>query len=301
MKLQGIKTSGMRQIIICFFSITLIWSCEKGKVNSNNTLYISGIRVENKTEIVNINLKSGDTDSTGINCYVLGSTLFEPGTSGFGYVDCQSNFHLVNPRTSQIITEFSLPGLLSQTVIDTTENVLIGQYFESDLNYVVKIDLLNGEIKAKNVVDFGEGIMSCTYFYDNKNKLYVLLKADSSLIFINTDNGSIKRTIKVESMLKNAIYDDLNNRLIGVTYSPTIDQNFIETIDLSTGTIISRAEVKKRNDYYACVSDFDKETNCFILANPQNEILFIDIESGEIKDTYTLDFAIKEFKFWRSK
>ncbi len=291
----------MRKIVICLFAIILMWSCEKEKINNIDSLNISGIKTENKTEIVNVKLKSGDTESSEIDCYVFGSTLFDPRTSGFGYVDCNSNFNLVNPETGELITEFSLPGLLSQTVIDTLENVLIGQYFESDSNYVVKLDLFNGEIKAKNAVDFGEGILACTYFYDTDNKEYVLLKADSTLIYINVDNGSISKSIKVESIINNAIFDEVDSRLIGITYSSMTDQNYIETLDIKTGALTSKVEIKEKNDYYGCVYGIDKETNCYILVNSQNKILFIDIESGEIKDSYTLDFEIKEIKFWRSK
>lgn len=291
----------MKRILVYLFAIPLMWACEDEKVNTTDSLNISGIKTENKTEIVNVRLKSGDTESSEIDCYVFGSTLFEPSTSGFGYVDCNSNFNLVNPQTGEMITKFSLPGLLSQTVIDTAENVLIGQYYESDSNYVVKLDLTNGEIKAKNSVDFGEGILACTYFYNSNDKKYVLLKADSTLIFINVDNGSISKSIKVESIINNAIFDNVDSKLIGITYSSETDKNYIEIIDILTGALTSKVEIKERNDYYGCVSGLDKETNCYILVNPQNEILFIDIESGEIKDSYTLDFEIKEFKFWRSK
>lgn len=291
----------MKKILICLFAIPLMFGCEKEKVNNTDDLHVLGIRTGNKTEIVSVKLKSGETESSAIDCYVFGSTLYEPNTSGFGYVDCNSKFKLVNPETGELITEFSLPGLLSQTVIDTAENVLIGQYYESDSNYVVKLDLTNGELKAKNSVDFGEGIFACTYFYNSADKEYVLLKADSTLIFINVDSGSLSKSIKVESIINNAIFDRVDNKLIGITYSSETDKNYIEIIDIETGALTSKVEIKERNDYYGCVSGLDKETNCYILVNPQNEILFIDIESGEIKDSYTLDFEIKEFKFWRSK
>ena len=101
-------------------------------------------------------------------------------------------------------------------------------------------------------------------------------------------------------MISNAIYDVTNNRLIGLTYSGITDQNYIEILDVETGNLISKIEIQKRDDYYGCVSEYDWESNCYILVNPQNEILFIDIESGEIVDSYKLDFEIEEFKFWRN-
>lgn len=287
----------MRKIIIILLVFPLLWACEKDKGTIKDTLNISGI---NNNEIVNVKLKSGEVKSSKIDCYVFGSTLFEPSTFGFGYVDCDTNFNLVNPQTGELINEFLLPGLLSQTVIDSVENVLIGQYYENGSNYVVKFDLSNGDIKAKNFVDFGKGILTCTYFYNAIDKEYVLLRADSTLIYINVDNGSLTKSIKLESVINNAVYDVLEHRLIGFTYSSVTDQNYIEILNVETGKIISKVEIKERNDYFGCVSSFDSETNSYILVNPQNKILFIDIDSGEINDSYTLDFEIKEFKFWRS-
>jgi hypothetical protein len=293
--------SHMRKYLICLFAISLMWGCKKEKGYNTDSLNLSGIRKGNKTEIVNVKLKSGETESSEIECYVYGSTIFEPSTSGFGYVDCNSNFKLVNPQTGTLIKEFLLPGLLSQTVIDTAENSLIGHYVESDSNYVVKLDLKNGMIKANNSVNLGEGVFTCTYFYNSGNKEYVLLRADSTLISINTDSGTISKSVKLESIIDNAKFDKVNNKLIGITYSSATDKNYIEIIDIKTGALSSKVEIKKRNDYYGCVSGLDELTNCFIIVNPKNEILFIDIQSGEIKDSYKLDFEIQEFKFWRNK
>lgn len=296
------KNNTMRKISIYILAFAFAFSsCEKEDEITNNSLNVSGIKSANKNEIVNIKLKSGETKSTEIGSYVFGSTVFDPRTSGYGYVDLSSNFKLINPETGELINEFTVPGFLSQTVIDSEENALIGQYSENGSNYVVKIDLTSGEIQSKNTVDFGDGILACTYFY-SINKEYVLLRADGSMIFINTDNGSITKSIKVESMIDNTVYDATNNRLIGDTYSSTTDQNYVETINLETGKLISKAEIQERNNYYGCVSDYDSETNCYILVNyPQNKVLFIDIETGKIKDSHPLDFEINGFEFWRGK
>jgi hypothetical protein len=295
----------MKRILICLLAVPLFLACEKDKEQEKETnperLNISGIKEANGTEIVNFELKSGEIDSSEIDCYVFGSTLFEPSTSGFGYVDCNSNFRLINPQTGEMITEFLLPGEVSQTVIDTVDNVLIGQYHENDSNFVVKYNLTNGALEAKYAMDFGEGIMACTYFYNIDNKEYVLLKADSTLIFIDTDSGTISKSVKAESIVGNGIFDSSENQLIGFTYSSETDNNYIEIIDVETGALISSVEIEERHDYFGCNAGLDKETNCYILVDSQNEVHFIDITTGELKDSYALDFEVKEFKFWRSK
>lgn len=290
----------MKKLIIFLLAFPFIWSCGKDKASINDSLNISGFKTGEKTEIINVKLKTGEKKSTAIDCYVFSSAVFDPNTSGLGYVDCNSYFNLVNPLSGELINRFLLPGHVSQTVIDIDGNALIGNYYDNDASYVVKVDMSNGDLIAKNVIDFSDGIFACVYFYKSTDKEYVLLKADSTMTFINAENGSISKTIKVESIPDNATYDASGNRLIGLTHAPLTEQNFIEILNIDTGELISKAEVKGINGYLACFSDFDKETNCYVMVTPQNDILFIDIQSGEIKDSYAIDFEIMEFVFWRS-
>ena len=66
--------------------------------------------------------------TTPISCYVFGSTVYDPGSGGYGYVGCDTVFRLVNPVTGNLIKSFKLPGNISQVVIDSKDNVLIGRY-----------------------------------------------------------------------------------------------------------------------------------------------------------------------------
>jgi hypothetical protein len=300
-------------------SILLFTACSKTAEENQNKFIATGIKSAKGSEIVSVCLDSGIIHSTAITCYVMGSTVFDPVTGGYGYVDCDSMFNLVNPENGTLIRSFKLPAYLSQVVLDTDDNTIIGKYAvfvgKGDLkitdtgasknpgltitNYVVKVKLSDGSILAHNQVDVGEGIFGCAYFYDQESKGYGLLRADKVLITVNPSTGQIIKSVNIGASLSNTVYDPDSKTLIGFTYSAETDRNSIEVYNIETGTRVSTAEIKKRDNYYGCISGFDKDSNCYFLANPDNEILFLDIATGEIKETYKLDNKLTDIKFWK--
>lgn len=312
----------MRKIFLALgaISITLIFTaCSKTNEENQNNFIATGIKSAKGSEIVSVRLDSGIIYSTPINCFVMGSTVFDPLTGGYGYVDCDSMFNLVNPENGTLIRSFKLPAYLSQVVLDTDDNTIIGKYAvfvgKGDLkitdpgaskgpgltitNYVVKVKLSDGSILAHNQVDVGEGIFGCAYFYNQESKGYGLLRADKVLITVNPSTGQIIKSVNIGASLSNTVYDPDSKTLIGFTYSAETDKNSIEVYDIETGTRVSSAEIKQRNDYYGCISGFEKDSNCYFLATPDNEILFIDIATGETKETYKLDSQLTDIKFWK--
>jgi hypothetical protein len=285
--------------IIMGFIAWLSVSCEKQKDTGPDTLNLTGFKGGNNIELVNVRLKSGNVSSAPVECYLLGSTLYDPASGGYGYVDCHGMFYLMDPLAGDTLKAVPVPEFLSQTVLDTVENMLIGQRYEEGTNYVYKINLETGVIEARNAVDLSEGILSCTFFYKAPQKQYILMLADSTLVFINPGSGEIVGTVKAVAAPANGIYNAADNQLIGVTYDAVSDENFLVTLDVETGVLVYQVQIQERNDYYACMSSYDAETHCYILLNTENNILFIDTQSGEIKDSYSIGFQIQEFKFWR--
>jgi hypothetical protein len=67
-----------------------------------------------------------------------------------------------------------------------------------------------------------------------------------------------------------------------------------------TGQVVNQVRYRSRM-IYACMSGFDPETNCYILLNSENKMLFLDIETGKITDSYKIGFQMQEYKFWRGE
>ena len=311
---------------ICFllipFLVALLPSCTKQTESKLNSLIITGIKNTKGSEMVSIRLDSGVISTTPVNCYVLGSTVFDSKSGGYGYVGCDSVFKLVNPLTGELIKSFKVPGGLSQTVIDSHDNMLIGRYttisYEDDpdtvytnsvtagapiyTNYVIRVDLATGTIVSQNQVDLGDGAFLCSNFYDPVIKGYVLLRSDYKLITINPSTGAIVKSTDIGKSVGNIVYNSDNKTLIGMTYSYSTDRNYVEVIDTETGAQISKKEIKQRDDYYLCISGYDAESNCYLAVNyPQNNVLFINISTGEIDKSYKLDNPMNDIKFWRGR
>jgi glutamine cyclotransferase len=312
----------MKKLIFLFgFLFLALTSCTKNPINIHGSLLLTGIQGTKGTSIVSIDLDSGMVVSTTpISCYVFGSTIYDPCSGGYGYVGCDTVFRLVNPVTGNLIKSFKLPGNISQVVIDSKDNVLIGRYstisYEDDpdtvdtkviragapvyTNYVIRVNLETGAIVSENQVNIGDGAYACSYFYDQEEKGYVLLRADNKFITINPSTGTVVKTVNIGEILNNVVYRPDNKTIIGLTYSLDADRNYIEVFNAETGVQISKKEIIQRDNYYSCISGYDSESNCYLSVNyPQNEVLFINISTGEIEKTYKLDVPMNDIRFWR--
>lgn len=290
----------MKKMLLYALLVFTLAACEKNNEEEPAILNVSGIRTGGSTEIVNLQLKSGEVTTNVIPCYIFASAVFDPLTNGFGYVDCYSHFNMINPLTGEVTYSYLLPGMLNQVVFDGVDNSIIGHYYENDSNYIVKVKLDDGSVVLKKSIDLSSGVLATTYFFNPANGEYVLLRANGSLISIDPENGTIANSVLLESAIQEACFDATNKRLIGLTYSEITNQNFIEILNIETGDLLSRVQIKEKNSYHAGISGFDAETNCYILVSADNVILFIDIATGELKDSYPIAFDITEFKFWRS-
>lgn len=292
----------MKKILFYFALLLLVVSCNKDEITNKSKINFSFITTDNNIKkVMNINPETTDQNSWSISCYELASSAFDPTTSSLGYADCNGFYKLIDPVTGVVINEFILPASISQTVIDPNENCLIGQFFYVDSNQIIKISLETGETVAMNAIHFNSAISTCSYFYHQRLKRYMLITDDNVLHYINPDNGLITQNVTLESVVSNGVFDEPNNRIIGLKYSSNDQKLYIETLNASTGVLISREEVSETFDYYACESDYDQESNAFIVVSSDNNIKFINVESGDVIESYQINYPVSEFHFWRNE
>lgn len=292
----------MKKILFYATLLLIVVSCNKDEIKNKSKINFSFITTDNNIKkLMTINPETTDQNSYPIFCYVLASTTFDPNSSSLGYTDCNGFYKFVDPVNSLITNEFLLDESISQTVIDPDENCLIGQFFIVDSNRIFKISLDDGETLANNAIQFNSPIETCSYFYKKSSKRYMLITADSVLHYINPDNGLITQDVTLESIVSNGVFDEKNNRIIGLNYSFADQKLYIETLNASSGVLISRVEVSETFDYYTCESDFDQESNAFIVVSSDNIIKFINVESGDVVESYQINYPISEFHFWRSE
>lgn len=313
----------MKKLITLTGFIFLVFiSCTKQTDNTGSRFLLAGIKGSKGSEIVCVNIDSGVVvNTTPIDCYVFGSTVYDPVSGGYGYVNCDSVFMLVNPETGKLIKSVKLPGYVTQSVINVKDNMLIGMYTvitygeQPDstgsksvkdgppiyTNYVITIDLAEGTIVSEKEIDIGDGVYMCTSYFNQADKGYVMLRADKTLITINPLTGAIVKEVPLGKVLNNPVYYSANNTIIGLFYSEENQSNYLEVINAETGSVISSIMVDQENGYIGCLSGYNAESNCYITVNSDYKVLFYDITSGEIKKTYKLDDPMRDIKFWRKE
>lgn len=307
-------------IVYTGFIFFIIISCTEPSEKNSGALILTGTKVSKGSEIVCINLDSGVVvNTTPIDCYVFGSTVYDPNSGGYGFVNCDSVFMLVNPETGKLIESVKLPGFVSQSVIDIKDNMLIGMYTvitygeEPDstgsksvldgppiyTNYVIKIDLAKGAIVSEKKIDIGDGAYMCTCYFNQTNKGYVMLRSDKYLVTIDPSSGAVVKEVFVGKVLTNPVYYSVDNTIIGMSYSEANERNYLEVINAETGSVISSRIVNKEIGYIGCLCGYDTESDCYITVNSDYEVLFYDISTGEIKKTYKIENPLYDIKFWR--
>ncbi|HPY68112.1 MAG TPA: hypothetical protein PLP03_08115 [Bacteroidales bacterium] len=317
----------------------VVLSCTEQPADRHSALIATGISVAKGTEIVCVDIDSGAVmNTTPIDCYLFGSTVYDPTTKGYGFVDCHTTFNLINPESGKLIKSIKLPGNVTHAVIDAKDNLLIGRYatmiYEEDpdtidtksakagppiyTHYIIRVNLSTGAIVSNNEIDLGDGAYATTYYYNEKEKHYVLYRADKYLITINPATAEIIKELYIGKTLSNSVYNPVNNTLICLSYS-TVDMSqaysysadslsystddyirtYLTVINHETGAVISNNLIESGGGYQANIAGYDRENNWYIAVNSKFEVVCFDVSTGEVKKRYIPEDPMKDMKFWR--
>lgn len=293
-------------------------ACEdKPPITGSGSLVLTGITSAKGSEMVTIDLDSGYVSTIPVNCHILSSTVYDPNTGGYGYVSCDTVFTLVNTGDGDIIKSFRLPGLISSAVVDPGNNLLIGTYGEYEYiddpdstngatipvfhTYLLTTNLETGDIVLDKEFDLGEGVFVCTHFFDPVNKLYILQRADNKLLLINPVTGTITKTVNIGKPLINVVYDTDKGNLISLVPASEPGICLIEVYKPTTGELISSKQVTGFDSYHFCMSGYDPDTKCYLAVTGDNEVLFIEPETGTIAKTVKLDYQLNDIRFLRKQ
>jgi hypothetical protein len=281
--------------LISFFIV----SCTKNH-SSTDSLMLTGVSLSKGSEMVTIKLDSGTVNSVPVDCYYAGSTVLNPITGEYGYTNCDNVFVLVDPVTGRTVKQIQLPGSLSQTEIDKSDGTLVGILSIGGAVYIARIDLDSDSIKSEKPAEAAGGYFLCSYYYNQAERSYVFELADSTLLSVDAATGSVNKSIPLGILLFNIVYVSDNNTIIGRTYSSATNSNYLHIFNASTGTLLSKKLIDPGDDYYnVCMASYDTQTKCYIVVNDKYVIRFIDIETGKVKKSYTLDNPLSDIKFWR--
>ncbi|HVN58186.1 MAG TPA: hypothetical protein VMT63_07820 [Bacteroidales bacterium] len=305
-------------IISAGLLLVVILSCQKEPAASHSSMLMAGMKGSKGSEIVCVNIDSNAViRKTPVESYVLSSTVLDPRTNAYGYMNADTVFILTSPETGKVIKSFRLPGYLSLAVVDSAENTLIGIYTVVTYgpskaqtksvrtgapvytNHLIRVSIPEGNILSDNVVDLGEGVYISTYYYLQDERKYVLYGADGNLLFFNPSSGELLQKVYLGKILNNSVYIKDKNLLVSLDYSAAEQKNYITVIEPSSGSVLGRNAADAQDGFVSNISGYDPETDCYITVNSNYMVLFYDISTGSVTRTYKLENPMNDIKFWR--
>ena len=272
----------------------------EGSESINQEAFITAIN-SNTSQVVNVQLASKETKTFSVGCHSLGSTTLDAENKIFGYVNCNSAYCMIDLESGEVIKQIPLPYTTNMVVLDPVRQVIIGHYYlqSNKGDYVVTVNLSDGSIVLDKQFCVDAFWNATTFFFRDIQNEYVLLNSGNVLVFINPSTGEITKTVSLGTNVNNGVYDRKNDRLIGACIDTEARTNYIIAVDLNTGKTLSKVPARGLGFYLAGESDYDAETNSYILVTG-NGVLFFNVDTGEITDIYQPGFKITSLKFWRS-
>lgn len=296
--------------------ILFITGCEKkASETKSGSLKLTGISSTKASEMVTIDLDSGFVSTIPMDCHVMSSTVYDPSTAGYGYVDCDTVFKLIDPENGDVIKSVKLPGLLSDVIIDEGSNMLIGVYREyldnggqdsslytSELvlkTYLLAMKLATDEVCLNKEIDLGDGISLCTHYFDPVKSRYVMERSDKVLLFIDPARGEVAETTAIGKTLTNIVFNKDEGNIMSMRYDGETEKCYIEVYDPLSGTLLSSSLVDGLDGYRYCMAAYDPVTECYLTVSRDDEVLFIVPSTGEIKKRVKLGYQLSDIRFLR--
>lgn len=302
----------MRKIVTHSLSIALLAALFLTNCNNNSgedelPAELSGLNLiamsesNGETEITNINLGSGLETRFDIDCMVLSSRVYDQATKSFGYTACDQTFRMVSLATGEQISSYALPGNISMAVINDREHVLIGTYYDqaAQRNHVIRLDLDNGTLLSDLIVEELGPMYTCTQFFNQEQQTFHLISDQNKILTIDAINGNVTGSVDINSGTNITHFDEPSGMLYSITYDRAIETNYIEHTIVATGELVKRVEVLSQSNYRLCVTDFDPATNSIVTVNSDNEVRYVNVDTGELVDTVPFDIEKTPVTFWQ--
>ena len=202
------------------------------------------------------------------------------------------------PKNNLLIGRYTTVTYENDADSTNTKSVEIGLPVYTD--YVIRINILTGNIVSNNKLNIRNGVYATTYYYNESEKTYILYRSDNYLISIDPSTGEIIKELYVGKILVSSVYNAINNTLISLGFPASDSQQiYLLVINSETGAEVTRNAIESGNGYYANIAGYDKENNWYITVNSKFEVVCFDISTGEIKKTYKLENPLFDIKFWR--
>jgi hypothetical protein len=206
----------------------------------------------------------------------------------------------MKPRPAIIILVFLALVACEKNPVETKSGHLVLTGISSAKgSEMVTIDLDSGYVDTNPVNCY---VLSSTV-YDPNTGGYGYVSCDTVFTLVNTDDGSIIRSIRFPGLISSAVIDPENNILIGTygeyeyiddpdsTNGATLPvfHTYLLTTDLETGEMVLNKEFSLGDGVYLCTHFFDPVNRLYILQRADKRLLYINPVTGTLTKTVELD------------
>ncbi len=263
------------------------------------TVYILARERANQQEMFrSTNTKTGEKIEFHLETFNLNSSFYDPRTEGFGFVNADKKFRLINPINGEEIRSFDLEHHFGATVMDYEANEMIGiwGFAQNDL-HIARYNLENGDLISDHPLELNT-YHACVQYYSQVKKEYYII-FPTGIIAVDPKTGKTIREIPIDLGWDQVNYDDKTSTFSRVHYPDTGDP-FLEHINAEDGSTISRTSVTALSPR-SCFFNFDYLSPDFIMVSHPSEVLYVNSETAEVKETFTVNNDVLPFMVWRTQ
>jgi hypothetical protein len=150
--------------------------------------------------------------------------------------------------------------------------------------------IVTKQLKSMEEKTFSIGchVMSTTIF-DTRNNSYGYAGCDNVYHFIDVETGVEIKQIPLLTMLNLMVLDKIRNLLIGHYYDYDESKDYVVTIDLNSGNVVSDKQFYVNGLWNGTVHFFRDVENEYVLLHPDNGLVFINPSTGNIIRTLSIE------------
>lgn len=263
------------------------------------TVYILSRERANQQEMFrSTNTKTGEKIEYSLETFNLNSPFYDPHTGGLGFVNADKKFRLINPINGEEIRSFDLDHAFGATVMDYEAYEMIGVrgFAQNDLR-IARYNLENGDLISDHPLELDTYTMCVQYYSQVKKEYYVILP--TGVVVIDPSTGKTVRELPIDLGWDQVYYDEKTHTFSRIHYPETGDP-FLEHINAEDGSSVSRVRVSGLSPR-TCFFNFDYLSPDFIMVSHPSEVLYLNSETAEVKETFTVNNDVLPFMIWRGQ